>query len=61
MTDKVTIFWFRRDLKLEDNCGLYHAHRENSPAQSVFILDSDILDGLKPKNTPALSLFTANS
>ena len=49
MTDKVTIFWFRRDLRLEDNCGLYHAHREDCPVQPVFIFDSDILDGLENK------------
>ena len=47
MADKVTIFWFRRDLRLEDNCGLWHAHRENRPVQPVFIFDTDILDGLK--------------
>ncbi|RTZ46842.1 hypothetical protein EJ377_19145 [Chryseobacterium arthrosphaerae] len=23
--DKVNIFWFRRDLRLEDNTGLHHA------------------------------------
>ena len=36
MTDKITIFWFRRDLRLEDNCGLYHAHREDCPVQAVW-------------------------
>ena len=49
MTDKITIFWFRRDLRLEDNCGLYHAHREDCPVQPVFIFDSDILEGLENK------------
>ena len=49
MTNKVTIFWFRRDLRLEDNCGLYHAHLEDCPVQPVFIFDSDILDGLENK------------
>ena len=49
MTDKITIFWFRRDLRLEDNCGLYYAHREDCPVQPVFIFDSDILDGIENK------------
>ena len=60
MTDKVTIFWFRRDFRLEDNCALYHAHCEDWPVLPVFIFDSDILDGIETKNTPVSSLFTAN-
>ena len=47
MNRKVTIFWFRRDLRLEDNCGLYHALREDRPVQPVFIFDTDILGNLK--------------
>ena len=49
MSRKVTIFWFRRDLRLEDNCGLYRAHWENYPVQPVFIFDTDILGNLKNK------------
>ena len=49
MSRKLTIFWFRRDLRLEDNCGLYCAQREDWPVQPVFIFDSDILDGLENK------------
>ena len=49
MADKVTIFWFRRDLRLEDNCGLYHALGEDYPVQPVFIFDTDILDGLEQR------------
>jgi len=25
MKNKVRVFWFRRDMRLEDNVGLYHA------------------------------------
>jgi len=25
MPEKLNVFWFRRDLRLEDNVGLYHA------------------------------------
>ena len=42
------IFWFRRDLRLEDNHGLYEALRSNEPVQPVFIFDSDILNHLQP-------------
>lgn len=44
---KVTIFWFRRDLRLEDNAGLYHALKEHSSVQPLFIFDTDILSKLE--------------
>ncbi|WP_420575323.1 cryptochrome/photolyase family protein [Ekhidna sp.] len=47
---QVTIFWFRRDLRLEDNRGLYHAHKESFPVQPVFIFDTNILDELPKKD-----------
>ncbi len=46
---QVTIFWFRRDFRLEDNRGLYHAHQAEHPVQPIFIFDTNILDEL-PKN-----------
>ncbi|MBS0010342.1 MAG: deoxyribodipyrimidine photo-lyase [Bacteroidales bacterium] len=42
----VSIFWFRRDLRLKDNCGLYHALRSGKPLILLFIFDDKILDGL---------------
>lgn len=41
-----TLFWFRRDLRLEDNAGLYHALRENKAVIPVFIFDTTILSRL---------------
>lgn len=50
MTKKeVSIFWFRRDLRLEDNVALYHALQSDSPVIPLFIFDTDILNSL-PKN-----------
>lgn len=46
---QVTIFWFRRDLRLFDNRGLYHAHQETYPVQPIFIFDTNILDQLSNK------------
>jgi deoxyribodipyrimidine photo-lyase len=43
---QVTFFWFRRDLRLDDNTGLYHALRSGNPVQCVFIFDTGILDKL---------------
>jgi len=47
--DKITIFWFRRDLRLTDNHGLYEALRSGQPVLPIFIFDPDILDSLKDK------------
>jgi len=44
-----TVFWFRRDLRLQDNAGLYHALRENKDVVPVFIFDTTILDELDDK------------
>ncbi len=46
---KVNIFWFRRDLRLKDNAGLYHALRSNLPVIPVFIFDTNILNKLEDK------------
>ena len=46
---KVNIFWFRRDLRLLDNAGLYHALKGDSPVVPVFIFDKIILDQLEEK------------
>ncbi len=45
----VSIFWFRRDLRLEDNAGLYHALRGDRPVVPIFIFDRNILDKLEDK------------
>lgn len=49
MDGKISIFWFRRDLRLEDNAGLYHALRSGYPVLPVFIFDTNILGGLEDK------------
>ncbi len=43
----VNIFWFRRDMRLHDNVGLYQALQKNKPVIPVFIFDTDILDHLE--------------
>ncbi len=42
----VIIFWFRRDLRLEDNAGLFHALNSGTPVLPLFIFDRNILDDL---------------
>jgi deoxyribodipyrimidine photo-lyase len=46
---EINIFWFRRDLRLEDNAGLFHALNEKLPVLPIFIFDEEILYKL-PKN-----------
>ncbi|SDX50231.1 cryptochrome/photolyase family protein [Flavobacterium degerlachei] len=46
---EVTFFWFRRDLRLEDNVGLFHALKSKYPVIPMFIFDDSILGSL-PKN-----------
>lgn len=46
----MNFFWFRRDLRLGDNAGLYHALRSGKEVQCVFIFDTEILDKLEDKN-----------
>ncbi|MFV5699883.1 cryptochrome/photolyase family protein [Flavobacterium sp. ZT3R17] len=46
---EVSFFWFRRDLRLEDNVGLFHALKSKYPVIPLFIFDDSILDSL-PKN-----------
>jgi deoxyribodipyrimidine photo-lyase len=45
----MNIFWFRRDLRLEDNAGLYHALKDGQPVLPLFIFDKNILDDLKDR------------
>jgi deoxyribodipyrimidine photo-lyase len=47
--DTVNIFWFRRDLRLKDNAGLYEALKSNKPVLPIFIFDKNILDQLEDK------------
>ncbi|MDP9078408.1 MAG: DNA photolyase family protein [Bacteroidota bacterium] len=46
----VSVFWFRRDLRLDDNAGLYHALKSENPVLPIFIFDKEILDQLEDKD-----------
>jgi len=45
--EKVSVFWFRRDLRLKDNRGLHEALSGPYPVLPVFIFDDNILDELQ--------------
>ena len=46
----VNIFWFRRDLRFEDNRALYEATKSETQVLPLFIFDTDILSQLEDKN-----------
>jgi deoxyribodipyrimidine photo-lyase len=50
MQGKINLFWFRRDLRLHDNHGLYEALSAGLPVLPFFIFDRDILDELTDRN-----------
>ncbi len=54
---QVTIFWFRRDFRLNDNHGLYYALQEDAPVQPLFIFDKDILNDLKNRKDARVSFI----
>ena len=43
----VAVFWFRRDLRLHDNHGLYQALTQYENVLPVFVFDRSILDPLR--------------
>jgi deoxyribodipyrimidine photo-lyase len=56
----INIYWFRRDLRLTDNAGLYHALKSSNPVLPIFIFDTQILDQL-PNTTDRRVEFIHNA
>lgn len=54
-----TIFWFRRDLRLKDNAGLFHALRNNQAVIPLFIFDRNILDDLDKSDARLTFIYHA--
>ena len=63
----LTIFWHRRDLRIDDNAGLYHALKwvqsrsqqadKSHFVQSIFIFDPDILNNLEKNDLRVLFIY----
>lgn len=49
VTKDTSLFWFRRDLRLQDNAALYYALKDNKNVLPIFIFDSIILEELDDK------------
>ena len=54
--DKVSIFWFRRDLRLHDNVALFNALKSGEKVLPIFIFDTSILEKLS-KNDARVSFI----
>ncbi len=59
MKQKVNIFWFRRDLRLHDNVGLFYALNSRLPVLPIFIFDTTILRKLQNKNDARVTFIYA--
>ncbi|WNW00821.1 deoxyribodipyrimidine photo-lyase [Tenacibaculum sp. HL-MS23] len=56
MENKIAVFWFRRDLRLEDNVALHNALKSGGKILPVFIFDEEIIDNL-PKDDARVSFI----
>ena len=57
MSQKVSLFWFRRDLRLEDNAGLLKALESGVPVVPIFIFDPNILSKLEDTHDARVSFL----
>jgi len=53
----INVFWFRRDLRLDDNAGLYHALKTVRPVLCLFIFDKVILNQLEDNDDARLTFI----
>ncbi|MFL1011512.1 cryptochrome/photolyase family protein [Flavisericum labens] len=57
MNQPLNIFWFRRDLRLDDNVGFYEALNGEHPVLPIFIFDKNILDKLPEDDARVTFIF----
>ncbi len=54
---KISLFWFRRDLRIKDNTGLFQALQGKHLVLPIFIFDQHILDKLNDKQDARLTFI----
>jgi deoxyribodipyrimidine photo-lyase len=57
MREKISIFWFRRDLRFEDNTALHYALQSGFDVIPIFIFDKGIIDLLEDRADARLSFI----
>ena len=55
--EQYTIFWFRRDLRIDDNAGLFRALTSGNKVLPIFIFDTEILEKLPSKKDARLAMI----
>jgi len=59
MKKTISIFWLRRDLRLEDNAALYHALKGEHPVLPLFTFDQNILEKLTKDDARVTFIYQA--
>ena len=57
MDNNLSVFWFRRDLRLHDNHGLFQSLSSSKNVLAVFIFDPSILNNLNEDDRRVSLLF----
>ena len=57
MRERISIFWFRRDIRLDDNHGLYKALISGNKVLPIFIFDPNILKQLPENKDPRVDFI----
>ncbi|WP_339883009.1 deoxyribodipyrimidine photo-lyase [Polaribacter vadi] len=57
MKTTINIFWFRRDLRLDDNVGFYNALKSEHKVLPIFIFDEEILSKLPEDDARVTFIF----
>jgi len=57
MKERIVVFWFRRDLRLEDNHGFYEALTSGRKVLPIFVFDRNILDDLRDQHDRRVSFI----
>lgn len=58
--NNISVFWFRRDLRLFDNHGLFNALKNGNNVLPIFIFDKNILKNLDDKKDKRVSFIYQN-
>ena len=57
---RAVLFWFRRDLRVEDNAGLYHALASADRVHCAFVFDREILEALPSRHDRRVDFIHAS-
>ncbi len=58
MSKEISIFWFRRDLRLEDNTAIYNALNSGNLVLPIFIFDTNILNELDDNDARVTFIYS---